>query len=77
MVGANSNFPLDVIQVTNSNQAVCNSSKMVGMMQESAFGGFYSDIDGENSVRWQEGQVSLDAFLKEYYTQVCDFFFFF
>uniref|UniRef100_A0A9J8AFG1 Desmoglein 2 n=1 Tax=Cyprinus carpio carpio TaxID=630221 RepID=A0A9J8AFG1_CYPCA len=56
-------------KVTNSNQAVCNSSKMVGMMQESAFGGFYSDIDGENSVRWQEGQVSLDAFLKEYYTQ--------
>uniref|UniRef100_A0A671PA55 Desmoglein-1-beta-like n=1 Tax=Sinocyclocheilus anshuiensis TaxID=1608454 RepID=A0A671PA55_9TELE len=69
MVEANSNFPLDEIQVPRSNQTVYNSSKMLGMMQESAFGGFYSDMDMENSVRSQEGQVLLDAFLKEYFAQ--------
>ncbi|XP_016373038.1 desmoglein-2-like [Sinocyclocheilus rhinocerous] len=69
MVEANSNFPLDEIQVPRSNQAVYNSSKILGMIQESAFGGFYSDMDMENSVRSQEGQVLLDAFLKEYFAQ--------
>lgn len=73
MVEANSNILVDGIQVPWSNQAVNNSSKMVGMMQKSAFGGFYYDMNMENSVRWQEGQVSLDTFLKQYLAQVCDF----
>ncbi|XP_059353975.1 desmoglein-2-like protein [Carassius carassius] len=69
MVKAKSYYPLDEIQGPRSNQTAHNSAKMVGEMQESAFGGFYSDMDMENSVRWQEGQVLHDAFLKEYFAQ--------
>ncbi len=69
---ANSN--MDQIQIPWSNQAVNNSSKMVGMMEKSAFGGLYHDMNMKNSVRRQEGQVSLDVFLKNYFAQVCDFY---
>ncbi|XP_058613070.1 desmoglein-2-like protein isoform X2 [Onychostoma macrolepis] len=65
MVEDKSNLTVDEIQVPWSNQAV-NSSKMVGMMQKSAFGGFYYDTNMENSARWQEEQDSLDAFLEKY-----------
>ncbi len=76
MVEANSNIPVDEMQVPWSNQAVNNSSKMVGMMQKSAFGGFYYDMNMENSVRWQERQVSPGTILNKYLAQVCDYFFY-
>uniref|UniRef100_A0A9J8AZA5 Cadherin domain-containing protein n=1 Tax=Cyprinus carpio carpio TaxID=630221 RepID=A0A9J8AZA5_CYPCA len=64
MVEANFNIPAGEIQVPWSNQVVNNSSNMVGMMQKSAFGGFYYDMNMENSARWQE---ELDEFLKKYF----------
>uniref|UniRef100_A0A8C2D6V8 Cadherin domain-containing protein n=1 Tax=Cyprinus carpio TaxID=7962 RepID=A0A8C2D6V8_CYPCA len=64
MVEANFNIPSGEIQVPWSNQVVNNSSNMVGMMQKSAFGGFYYDMNMENSARWQE---ELDEFLKTYF----------
>ncbi|XP_056122440.1 desmoglein-2.1 [Rhinichthys klamathensis goyatoka] len=74
MVGAmNYQTPMDEIHVQQSKQ-LYNGSKMVGMMQESAFGDFYCDTDGawktENSASCQEEHnVFFDGFLKEYYTQ--------
>lgn len=68
--------PMDDIHVQKSNQLVYKGSKMAGMMQESAFGGFYCDTDGaymENSARCQE-EHKVDAFLKEYFTQVCYYY---
>jgi len=66
--------PMDEIHVQQSNQ-LYNGSKMVGAMQESAFGGFYCDTDGadkKNSASCQgEHDVVFGVFLKEYYTQVC------
>lgn len=63
-------------KVPELNQPVFNSSKMVGMMHESAFGGFYYDTDGEdmeNSARRQEEHEVLfnAAILNEYLIQVC------
>uniref|UniRef100_A0A8C1WUV3 Cadherin domain-containing protein n=1 Tax=Cyprinus carpio TaxID=7962 RepID=A0A8C1WUV3_CYPCA len=69
MVEANFNIPSGEIQVPWSNQVVNNSSNMVGMMQKSAFGGFYYDMNMENSARWQE---ELDEFLKKYFAHVCE-----
>ncbi|XDV41905.1 hypothetical protein PO909_010686 [Leuciscus waleckii] len=70
--------PMDDIHVQQSNQLVYKGSKMVGMMQKSAFGGFYCDTDGadmENSARCQEGhKVFLDGFLKEYFSQKSTYF---
>ncbi|XP_059369054.1 uncharacterized protein LOC132106952 [Carassius carassius] len=63
MVAANSNIPADEIPVPWSNHAVNNN---YNIMQTSAFGGFYNDMKMVNSARWQEEQVSLDAFLKKY-----------
>ncbi|XP_052441687.1 desmoglein-2-like [Carassius gibelio] len=63
MVEANSNIPADEIQVPLSNHAVNNN---YNIMQMSAFGGFYNDMNMVNSARWQEEQISLDAFLKKY-----------
>ncbi|KAK9956104.1 hypothetical protein ABG768_013858 [Culter alburnus] len=63
-------------KVPELNQPVFNSSKMVGMMHESAFGGFYYDTDGEdmeNSARRQEEHEVLfnAAILNEYLIQKC------
>lgn len=62
-------------KVLESNQPVYNSSKMVGMIQDSAYGGFYCDTDGaglENSAICQEEQeVLFGAVLNEYFMQVC------
>lgn len=71
--------PMDEIHVQQSNQ-LYNGSKRVKGMQESAFGGFYSDTDGadmENYARCQEEhRVLFDGFLKEYFTQVCYYYYY-
>ncbi|XP_073672752.1 desmoglein-2.1 [Garra rufa] len=71
-VEVNSIIPENKFQVHRSNQAVYNGniSQMVGIMQKSAVGGFYYDMNMKNSGgRWQETCVSLDAALREHITQ--------
>lgn len=65
-------------KVLESNQPAYKSSKMVGMMQESAFGGFYSDIDGVDMENSEEHEVLLNAaFLNEYFIQVCYYYYYY
>lgn len=68
----NAKIPVDTIDALTSNQAVYNSSKMEGIIQKSAFGGFYYDTDDvEQTVsRFQEHEISLGAVLEDYLMQV-------
>ncbi|XP_067274603.1 desmoglein-2.1 [Pseudorasbora parva] len=64
------NYTMGKIQVLKSDEPV--SSEMVGVVHESAFGGFYCDTDGahsKNSARCQAEQVFSEAFFKKYYMQ--------
>ncbi|XP_056301486.1 desmoglein-2.1 isoform X2 [Danio aesculapii] len=72
MVSAmNSKIPVDTIDALSSNQAVYTSSKMEGIVKESAFRGFYYDTDDvEQTVsRFQELEASLGAVLEDYLMQ--------
>ncbi|KAI2650798.1 Desmoglein-2 [Labeo rohita] len=77
-VKATSNIPVGKIQVSGSNQAVynSNSSKMTRMVQKSAFGGFYYDMDMENQQRPThydyEGEGSVTSSISSSFTESND-----